>query len=160
VKKQISVGLRLGTMLLDHALICVLTIPIIVILSFNSQDNFMSPYSMIPVFTIYFCKDCIDGRSLAKRILKLQVVDNKKQSVATPFQNLIRNIFILIWPVEVIVSFFNQERRIGDRVAGTKLNFYIASNEKQKNNIGQTLLCLIIASLLSLLLMIMFSMIS
>jgi uncharacterized RDD family membrane protein YckC len=125
---KISVGLRLGTMLLDHLIICLIGIPPLIFydLLTNSHNGSVgiSPYSMIPLFVIYFCKDCVGGRSPAKRILKLAVVDYKTNTPAKPFQSLIRNLFVLIWPIEVIVSFFNQERRSGDRIAGTKLNYY------------------------------------
>src|SRR4249920_2539695 len=123
---EISVGFRLGTMLLDHFIICLIGIPPIIIYDLltksNSAPAAISPYPMIPLFVIYFCKDCIGGRSPAKRILKLVVVDNKTNEPATPLQSLIRNLFVLIWPIEVCVAFFNQKRRIGDRVAGTKLS--------------------------------------
>lgn len=44
---------------------------------------------------LYFCKDIINGRSLAKRLLKLQVVDNTTGEVASPMQCFVRNLFVL-----------------------------------------------------------------
>jgi len=135
---KISVGLRLGTMLLDHLIICLIGIPLLIVpdlvrASTRAFDP-ISPYSMMPLFVIYFCKDCIGGRSPAKRILKLAVVSNHSNSVASPFQSLVRNLLILIWPVEVVVALFDQERRIGDRIAGTKLTQY-TQNATQRLNV-------------------------
>ena len=76
---------------------------------------------MAVAMAAYLCKDSIDGRSVAKRIMKLQVVDNETGKIASPIKCLLRNITVFIWPVEVIVAGINTERRIGDRIAGTKV---------------------------------------
>ncbi len=67
---------------------------------------------------IYFCKDCINGRSIAKRILKQQVVDNVTGTAASPLKCLVRNLFMVIWPVEVVMLLINPSRRPGDKVPG------------------------------------------
>jgi uncharacterized RDD family membrane protein YckC len=158
---KISIGLRLGTMLLDHFIICLIGIPPIIIYDSlanpNSAPAEISPYPMIPLFVIYFCKDCIGGRSPAKRILKLVVVDNETNEAATPLQSLIRNFFVLIWPIEVCVTFFNQERRIGDRVAGTKLNIHTTTSASSQTRIGQLLAAISIATVVTLILMKLFT---
>jgi uncharacterized RDD family membrane protein YckC len=84
---------------------------------------------------LYYCKDCINGRSPGKRITKLQVVDNKIGAVASPLQCLVRGLFIIIWPIEVIVTLTNPARRIGDLVAGTKVIDYDPALEQPKIDI-------------------------
>jgi uncharacterized RDD family membrane protein YckC len=157
---EISVGLRLGTMLLDHFIICLIGIPPIIIYDSltnpNSAPTAISPYAMIPLFVIYLCKDCIGGRSPAKRILKLVVVDNETNEAAAPLQSLIRNFFVLIWPIEVCVAFFNQERRIGDRVAGTKLSIHTKTSETYQLRIGQLLVAISVAAVSTFILMKLF----
>lgn len=96
-------------------------------------------------FALYFCKDCINGRSIAKRTLKLQVVDNLNGSVASPLKTFVRNIFIVIWPIEVIMTLINPNRRIGDYVAGTKVISFNPELEQPKINIGQIGLSLVLA---------------
>jgi|SRR5688572_1441337 len=124
---KISTRLRLGTMLLDHAFICILLIPFVFIFKNqiypDIQGSEYSKYLYAPISVIYLCKDSIHGRSLAKRTLKLTVVDFRSHKEASPIQTVIRNSLIFVWPIEVIVSFFNQERRIGDFFAGTRLTF-------------------------------------
>jgi uncharacterized RDD family membrane protein YckC len=164
MNKEITVGQRLASMLLDHAIICFVTLlPAILILNnglISAQrdisTNPISPYVLILPFSIYFCKDCIGGQSIAKRILKLQVADSRKQTIASPFQSLVRNFFDVLWPLEVIVIFFNPQRRIGDRVAGTKIIRFSPNLREEKTNFWQVLLCLVIAICVSYLLIKLF----
>ena len=148
---KIPLGLRLGTMFLDHVFVCLITIPPLILIKYltDTKHSFtsFSEYQMImPLFVIYFCKDCIGGRSLAKRILKLVVLDNKKGTSATSIQTVIRNLFVIAWPVEVLVSFFDQQRRIGDRLAGTKLSYYEPQAGVQKTSIPQIVASILIAA--------------
>ncbi|WP_315814421.1 RDD family protein [Paraflavitalea speifideaquila] len=82
------------------------------------------PYIFLIGFALYFCKDSIKGRSFGKRVTRLQVLDNTTGQVASPLQCLVRNLFCIIWPIEVIVTLTNPTRRIGDRVAGTRVALY------------------------------------
>lgn len=158
--KQITVGTRLATMLLDHffmTLIAVLFFIPGMISGFSDSlkvsheqtdfDFMQGPMRYIGILgvALYFCKDIINGRSIAKRILKLQIVDNATGRVATPLQCFVRNIFCVLWPIEVIVAITNTSRRLGDIVAGTKLLYYDPTLEQPKTNIGKTLLPVIIS---------------
>ncbi len=145
--RPISVGTRLGTMLLDHLFMTIIAmvffLPTMISgfldafkisheqTDFNFMEGPMKYFGMFG-FALYFCKDIISGRSIAKRILKLQVVDNKTGQVATPLQCFVRNIFCVLWIIEVIVAMTNTSRRLGDRVAGTKLVYYDPALEQPK----------------------------
>jgi uncharacterized RDD family membrane protein YckC len=97
-------------------------------------------------FALYFCKDLIEGRSFAKRYVKHVIVDNKTGKMATPIQTLVRNAFIPLWFIEVIVVFISPSRRIGDFVAKTKVVHYEPSQyEKKKGIIGQIIISFVIA---------------
>jgi Predicted membrane protein/domain len=165
--KPINVGTRLTAMILDHFIMTIIAMVFFIpyfISSFthlfvDSDEpmdfNFMQgpkAYVALFGFALYFCKDCINGRSIAKRILKLQVVDNKTGEVATPLQCFVRNIFCILWIIEVIVAITNTSRRIGDRVAGTKLVNYDSSLDQPKPNAGKIALPVIISYGLTLLL--------
>jgi uncharacterized RDD family membrane protein YckC len=89
---------------------------------------------------LYFCKDIFNGRSLAKRILKLQLIDTATGQVASPLKCFVRNIFCVLWPVEVIVAMTNTSKRLGDRIAGTQLVNFDPSLEQPQINIGRSLL--------------------
>ncbi len=166
--KQISVGIRLGTMILDHFFMTILAM-LFFIPSMASgfsdafktsheqnNPNFMGGalgYLGLFGFALYFCKDIFNGRSIAKRILKLQVVDSVTGQVASPIKCFVRNILCVLWPIEVIVALTNTNRRLGDRIAGTQLVKFDPSQEQPKINIGKTLLPISISYGLMLLLM-------
>jgi uncharacterized RDD family membrane protein YckC len=83
-------------------------------------------YIMVTGYAAYLCKDCIGGRSLAKRVLKFQIVNYKTGLIASPLRCFLRNISLVLLPVEAIVIFISPTRRIGDLIAGTTL---ISSSE-------------------------------
>ena len=158
--KQIDTGTRLGTMILDHF---IMTMIMMVFFIPGMISNFANAFkttheqtSFDPFggnliylglfgFVVYFCKDIINGRSFAKRMLKLQLVNNSTGKVASPIRCFVRNVFCIIWPVEVIISMITPSRRLGDRVAGTKLVVYDPSNEQPKVNFGKLLIPLALA---------------
>ena len=158
--KPINVGARLASMVLDHFFMTIIAmiffLPIIIsnisetMKISHSQEvfNLMNgPMMYISFFgfALYFCKDIINGRSIAKRIIKLQVVDNKTGQVATPLQSLVRNILCVLWPIEVIIAMTNTTRRLGDRVAGTKLVPYDPTLEQPRLKIGKLLIPILIS---------------
>jgi hypothetical protein len=85
--------------------------------------------------------------------LKLQIVENKTGKVASPIKCFIRNIFIIIWPIEVIVTLINPSRRIGDLVAGTKVVPFKPDHEQLKINFVQIGLSFVLAYSLLLIVM-------
>ena len=129
---------RLGSMLADrlHMLLIniLFFIPFLISLFSNPQlfsheqkkfGFFFTPWFFLGLlgFAVYLCKDCINGQSAVKRQYKFQVVDNKTGEPATPLQSVIRNLFCVLWPIELIVVQFNTSRRIGDWVADTRLAY-------------------------------------
>ncbi len=86
-------------------------------------------------FSLVFFKDCINGQSTAKRLIKLQVVDNITGAIATPIQCFLRNLTVLIFPLEVLIIFAQPDRRIGDKIAGTKLVSYnrLTNNKPERS---------------------------
>jgi uncharacterized RDD family membrane protein YckC len=158
---NVNAGLRLGAMVLDHLIMTMIAMLFFVpdmIESFSGalavsqeqgvNDDFSGPlfYFGLIGFALYFCKDCVNGRSIAKRMLKLQVVDNKTGEVASPLKCFVRNLFCIIWPVEVVMVLTNPGRRIGDMVAGTKIVFYEpALVEQPKVDIAKMLVPLVLS---------------
>jgi uncharacterized RDD family membrane protein YckC len=160
INKEISAGARLGAMLLDHFFMTIIAV-LFFIPAMTSGFAEAFTVSHKPVYTgfmddttgyigllgiaLYFCKDIFNGRSIAKRILKLQVVDNTTGHAASPLKCFIRNIFCSIWPIEGIVALVNTSRRIGDRVAGTKLVIFDPASEQPKLNLPKLLLPIVLA---------------
>lgn len=135
-------GTRLGTMLMDHFimtfLILFLVAPgmiydVIQIIQTHKTPStlfFGNLYVNIFAFSLYFNKDALLGRSVGKRILKLQVVNIESGEPAGPLKCLLRNITMPFWPIEIIAALINNERRIGDYIAGTKLTSYAPDQHK------------------------------
>lgn len=134
-------------MLLDHFIMIIITmvffIPSMANLygvPYDTRGTEWIPLLSRPVFyisliglAIYFCKDSVNGRSIAKRILKLQVVDNASGRPASPLQCVIRNMFCMLWPVEVIIVLASPSRRLGDIIAGTRVEYYTPGNIEHEN---------------------------
>ena len=129
--KPIGIVARLTSMLLDYFFITIFTMIVgFMIMGFavlaGSLDLFSANSDnilicLIFLFLIYFIKDIVKGKSVAKRIFGFIVVDNKTGEIANPIRLSARNITLILWPIEVIFSIISPQRRIGDYVAGTKL---------------------------------------
>jgi len=102
--------------------------------SFNSAEPpklyYGNLYLSIFAFSLYFNKDAINGRCIGKRAFNFQVIDIKTNAPASSLKCLIRNITVILWPIEVIVSMINTSRRLGDLIAGTRLSSYEPTTEK------------------------------
>jgi len=158
---KITGGIRVAALLLEFFMMFVI-IMIFFIPAMNNDsyglfritheayklEIFSDPWIYVSLagLTIAFCKDCINGQSITKRIIKLQVVDNKTGAVATPMQCFIRNIPLLILPLEILVLLAQPDRRIGDKIAGTKLVFYDAlKNNKPERSFKKYILPMVSA---------------
>jgi uncharacterized RDD family membrane protein YckC len=158
---KLNSGTRLGTMLLDHIIMIFVIMILIapgmvydIVQTFgdsNAQPKlFLGNYYLnILGFSLYFNKDIYQGRSPAKRILKLQIVDIKTNRQANPLRCLVRNITIVLWPIEVIVGLINNERRIGDFIARTKLTTYDTEQHKDQPNWTLMIIALIAGMLIT-----------
>lgn len=67
----------------------------------------------------FLCKDVIGGQSIGKKIVHIKVV-NVDESKANLLQLIIRNITILIWPIEMIILLLGK-RKIGDVISKTMI---------------------------------------
>jgi uncharacterized RDD family membrane protein YckC len=127
-------GRRLNSMSLDFSFMLglifpffiILFIPIFILIASGNETNFLMPLwiGFIPFTFITFLilnKDFFIGKSIAKRHYGYQVIDLKTNEPASELQCVIRNSTMIIWPIEVAISMFNSNRRLGDLIAGTKL---------------------------------------
>ena len=142
--RKISAADRMGSMLLDHFIMCIiifaLSIPLIIVgavdlftVSHESSvmNDLMTKILFAIAIAIYLNKDFLNGRSPAKRVIKSQVISNRTNLVASPLLCLIRNFTIILWPIEVIVVLVSPERRLGDYLAGTRVEHL---NHEQLDN--------------------------
>ena len=139
-------GQRLISMFVDHFImtfiICIggliLSLPLAVIpkdnlhLGLKVFGGGLIGTIIFILVSLYFNKDIINGRSPAKRILKFQVVDKDTNLTATPLKCLLRNLTIIIWPIEVLMTLFNPSQRLGDKLANTKVVVFDETKGKEK----------------------------
>ncbi|KAB1065992.1 RDD family protein [Salibacter halophilus] len=156
-EKNKKTGIRIVSMLLDHIIMtfgiaiigCTLMGIGYLIVGNPSDSNLPEWLVVIPlffgltIFSIYFNKDAIKGKSPAKRILGFVVVNNKTGEIANPIRSVLRNVTLVFWPVEVIFSLFSPERRIGDYIAGTKV-IPDDNNLKTELRVNQIIIALMI----------------
>ena len=84
---------------------------------FNSENEFF----LTLLFAMYVNKDIIGSKSILKRIFGQVVVDSKTFNSASEIKCIIRNIVIILWPLELTAVIFSPNKRIGDYLAGTKV---------------------------------------
>lgn len=171
-KDKVNIGLRLASMLVDHFamtfIIMLIVMPGFAVSMFDAFNLDHDPSSFgfggmsflfAFGFSAYFNKDIFNGRSPAKRILKMQVIDNKTGQVANPLKCLVRNFTIPLWPLEVIFVLIDPKRRLGDKIAGTRID-YVENPEKTKMDWSKFTISLSIAVGFSVLISLPFTLLS
>ena len=161
-KKEITAGSRIGAMLLDHVVMSfVIMIMVMPVMSFGFKDSFAEEansmpsaidwtlYIMLFGMSLYFNKDMVQGKSIAKRAFRQEVVDIKNGEVASSLKCLVRNLTIVIWPIEVIVVLASPSRRLGDLIAGTRVEYVTEErNSKPKVNFKNLILSILLGFLI------------
>ena len=90
-------------------------------------ENFKSPwpialYAGIGSMLLFDLRDLIGGASPGKRIMKLRVVNEDGSCNVSVKQHLLRNLTLGLWPIEQYqLRKTGGERRLGDKLAGTKV---------------------------------------
>lgn len=75
----------------------------------------------IILFSLFLNKDAFFGKSIGKSFVGLRVLSYGTGKPAGPIQCLVRNLFLLVWPIEALILFFSPKRRLGDIVGQTKV---------------------------------------
>lgn len=109
--------------------------------------------------TMLLCKDCINGKSAGKRIMKIEIANEKEGEQVSAVSCIVRNIFVVLWIIEILVLFISKEKRIGDYVAKTKVvsNSKVEKIKIDKNTLLTVLLCFCIIFLFMFLVFNIFS---
>jgi uncharacterized RDD family membrane protein YckC len=110
------------------------------------EQNYLIIISFSFMFSLLLCRDNLNGQSLGKRLMKIQVVDNDSLQTTTSFKYILRNIFLCIWPVELLIVLITGDRRLGDYIAKTKiiLNTEVQSLKFKLKDLAIFLICFMI----------------
>lgn len=114
---------------------------------FDSMSSIILPSSIaMAIGNIYFlCKDLIGGRSPGKRLQKLQLVRLDGSPVSYT-RMVVRNMLIIIWPVELIMYLANSGQRLGDLLCKTTV--VVATEEnKQPTDVQKVIIAVIIVTI-------------
>lgn len=123
-------GNRIIATVIDFCLIFGPVFMIGVFLSIFESDLLTTRYGEI-IFLLYLviclfvpfeliCKDVIGKRSIGKRVTGLKIL-NTNGKEPTYKQLIIRNIFMIWWPIEFIIVLFFDKPRLDDKLAKTKV---------------------------------------
>lgn len=124
---KISIKLRLTSMILDQFTMGILMIPLMSVVSILTRSdepfeiNYTESLAINFVILIFLNKDFAKGKSIAKRLLGLRIIDCRTGKPANELKCFVRNITLTIWPIEVLISLISPTRRLGDFITNTKL---------------------------------------
>lgn len=123
---------RIASFLIDHIVLTFLIVSAVFLVinpnEFESGSGLLN-FKTITIFTIemfiYFAKDSFKGISFGKWIMGTMVRANENVFNVPSFGRLfLRNLFLILWPVEFIVMAMDEnKRRLGDKYSkATVLN--------------------------------------
>lgn len=114
---------------------------------FSSISDMLLPMSIgIAISYVYFlCKDLIGGRSPGKRLQKLQLVRLDGSPVSYT-RMVLRNLFLVIWPIELIMYLANSGQRLGDLACKTTV-VEAAEENKQPTDKQKVIISVIIVAI-------------
>jgi uncharacterized RDD family membrane protein YckC len=131
---------RLTAFIIDLFIITmIISVPFFATQTIKSQ--ILTQFFSALMVTLLLCKDCINGQSVGKLIMKIQVVDDTTNQKVYVVRCIIRNFFVIFWIVEVVVLFVSKNKRIGDYVAKTKV---INNNKAEKIRLDKNTLIAIL----------------
>jgi uncharacterized RDD family membrane protein YckC len=118
---------RIAAFIIDHFIFTFLIVGIVFLslgtdfMDENSLNNLITKVlpTIIIGLVLYFVKDSIKGISPGKWIMGIMVRNENNPAEVPSFGRLlIRNLFLIIWPIEFIVLASSQEKkRLGDKTA-------------------------------------------
>lgn len=119
---------RIAAFIIDHLIltflivsICFLTLGPDFIAQVDTSKMMAFPLVLIFGFLLYFLKDSVKGISIGKWAMGIMVRDeNNPNQIPSIGRLFLRNLLIIIWPVEFIVlATSDQKKRLGDKIAKT-----------------------------------------
>lgn len=123
---------RIAAILIDHFVFCFLMVMVTFLIigpSFVDEEGFSNKfhtyglYIFILGILIYFNKDMVNGISIGRWITGTAVREMQDyQLIPSRIKLFIRNVFIVIWPIELVVlALSDNKQRIGDKITKTEV---------------------------------------
>lgn len=102
-------------------------------------------YRAMILFSFLLNKDMFFGQSIGKHFVGLRVLHSRSGKAAGPIRCLVRNLFLLLWPIEVLFLLLSPKRRIGDIIAGTKVEPSTETQRERDQAYIQVILSIVIS---------------
>lgn len=118
------IGKRFSAQFIDEILaLSVGYLALLLLKEFLPSDNSVPMLAMWLVVLIYtlLADGMFKGQSIGKKVLGLYVVNTKTNEPCTYTQSAFRNITYLLGFIDLIFLLGSERRRIGDRLASTKV---------------------------------------
>jgi|ERR1035437_3546539 uncharacterized RDD family membrane protein YckC len=139
--KRVNLSNRLISALIDFIIIIAVgSLFLILLIVFKLENNLIFQAFVISFLTCLFLyKDIFNGQSVGKNFTNLRIVSNDNDVIPI-FRIVLRNFFIFLWPIDIILCLINPEKRLGDYIAMSKV---VMINSKVRLTIGDSRLVLI-----------------
>lgn len=112
---------RLEAFVIDVIVSFAAGIPFLLIsILFSNSLTWMS-FALAFMCALLLCKDVNNGRSFGKKNAGLCILSEKDEKVPSISTLILRNLFYILWPVEIILLISNSKKRLGDYVMRTKV---------------------------------------
>lgn len=113
-------GIRFVSGYIDLMVVSLINFPLIYWISI--QRNLASIIFTTLSFVIcVLCKDAL-GLNIGKRLFRVKILKKGSLEDATAKQKIIRNIPLIIWPIEAIILLSSKDgQRLGDKLAHTEI---------------------------------------
>ena len=93
------------------------------------------------LLSFFICKDSVLGQSIGKRIYTLKVVDYESRNL-TSIKLIIRNLFVFLAPIELLLLFYF-DKRIGDSFVKSNVIKAVKTEKVSVNSIFIYLISLV-----------------
>ena len=118
---------RIEAFVIDSIVLIIMSSSFFLISVWLNNSMLWMSFALALIYSFLFCKDVNGGRSIGKQRTGLCILSEKSDSVPSAIRLILRNIFYILWPIEILLFFFNSGKRLGDLVMQTKV---VACNEK------------------------------
>ena len=113
---------RFLALAIDMFIIGAFIAPFGVILAFLNLNSLLK-YLTYVAFLLFFCRDLYDKKgSFGKIKMQLTLKFNEDMAIdKIKYYKVVRNLTLIVWPLEAFVALVNKGKRIGDLLANTEV---------------------------------------
>lgn len=112
---------RIEAFVIDVIILMIVSSPFFLISVWLNNSMLWMSFALALIYSFLFCKDVSGGRSFGKQKAGLCILSEKSELIPSTTRLILRNIFYILWPIEIILFFCNSGKRLGDLIMRTKV---------------------------------------